>query len=343
MRHLKFALIIVPLLLTSCLEVKTTTRIRKDGSIERMVSLKGSPETIEETRFNIPREDKALWMISQDSVDSENDRYEARATFESIEALNTSFALNAESPGVQIKSTLLLDEGFFFDRYYYMEKIWSDLPGPEVSMAPYITKAELESLILNEMESDSGSMSKVDTDRLSKQMDAYLEDVIFKDFVIELREGGHRSGHIKAIDEMIKAHADSLQEKLNSTNYYDDNPVWKEILAEYIDTLIINAVELSNEEGFLRFYQDWSFFNDVLVDDYQFSVELPGVIRKTTALDVRGNLMSWEPSPVRLFFGGITLEAESSVIKPWSLIITGILLLITLVVTVAGWMRRPRN
>lgn len=343
MRHFKIALILVSLLMVSCLEVKTTTRIKKDGSIDRMVHLKGSSKTIEETRFNIPRQDKARWTITQDSLDDDNDRYEAVATFESIEALNTSFALNAATPGVQVKATLILDEGFFFDRYYYKERVWSDLAGPDIPMTPYVSEAELESLIMNELEADSTSIDQEETERITEQLDLYIGLVIFEDFVVELREGGRRSGHTRAVDNLIKEHSDSLRVKLNSTNFYNDNPVWKTILGEFIDTLIVNDIEMANKDGFSEFFEEWTFFNDVMVDHYQLSVELPGVIRKTTALDVRGNLMTWEPSPVRLFFGGITLEAESSVIKPWSLITTGILLLLTLFVTVAGFLRKSRS
>lgn len=342
MRISKIALSIIPFVMVSCLEVKTITRIDRDGSVERTVQLKGAPETIQETRYNIPREEKALWMITQDSVDKDNDRYEARARFGSVEELNRSFALNALDPGVQVQANLILDEGFFFDRYYYQEKIWSDLPGPDLPLDPYITKAELEALIRNETEADSSLLDETETDRLSKRLDEYLGEVIFDHFIRVFREGGRRSGHLEVIDNVIREHGDSLQAALNTTNYYEGNLVWEAIVSEYIDEHIITDVEAANQKGFAEFYTGWKFFNDVLVDDYQFSVELPGVIRNTTAVDVRGNLMSWEPSPVRLFFGGIVLEAESSVIKPWSLILTGLLLLATLVVTIIGLTRRSQ-
>jgi len=342
MKSFRILTILIPLVMTSCLEVKTTTRIGRDGSAVREVQLKGSAASINKTRFNIPRNDLDLWEIHQDSLDKDNDRMTATARFSTIDALNRSFQLNAVEPGVQIQASLFKDEGFFFDRFIYQEKLWSELPGPQVPMGSYLSKAELEALIQSETEGDSTFLDEAESERISEQLNQYLEQIIFEDFVFELREGGRRSGHAQVIDAMVAEQSDSLQERLSTTNYYDENPVWKTILTAYVDPDILEEVESANQEGLSRFYADWTFFNDVLVDDYSFSVELPGVIRQTTAVDVRGNLMSWEPSPIRLFFGGITLEAESSVIKPWPLILSGLLLVITLGVTVVGFIRKPQ-
>ena len=171
-------------------------------------------------------------------------------------------------------------------------------------------------------------------------LERYLEQLIYDDFVLELRKGGKKTGNLSVIDGMIKEHSDSLMKALSTTNFYDENLIWKSVLEKYVDGAIIEEVEQANAAGLTRFYESWQFFEEVLMDDYSLSVELPGVIRNTSASDVRGNRMTWEPETIRLFFGGISLEAEASVIKPWSLVITGLILLLTLVVTVAGFVRQ---
>ncbi|MCF6238213.1 MAG: hypothetical protein L3J79_05270 [Candidatus Marinimicrobia bacterium] len=70
---------------------------------------------------------------------------------------------------------------------------------------------------------------------------------------------------------------------------------------------------------------------------------MPGVIRKTNAPDVRGNRLSWKPEAIVFFFGGVDLEAESTQINIWSVILTGNLVLLTLAVTVLGFLRRGRS
>ncbi|NQT61510.1 MAG: hypothetical protein HQ556_01005 [Candidatus Marinimicrobia bacterium] len=340
MKYVRTAIMMIPLLMMGCLEVETTSTVNEDGSITRSIQLKGSVESISNTNFNIPRHDIALWQITQDSLKDDRILYHAEAEFESVEALNQSFKLNTMDPGVQIIASLVRDEGFFFNRYYYRENIWADLPGPKLPLEPYLSQSELDALIMNEVEGNEGLLDSTESARLEHQWERYMEQLIYDDFVAELRKGGKSSGNLSTIDGMIKAHSDSLMQALKTTNFYDENRVWKTILDNYVDGAILDEVEQANAAGFTSFYKSWQFFEDVLMDDYSFSVELPGVVRNTTASDVRGNRMTWDPETIMLFFGGISLEAESSVIKPWSLVITGLILLLTLVVTLAGFVRQ---
>jgi hypothetical protein len=193
---------------------------------------------------------------------------------------------------------------------------------------------------MNEVEGNEGLLDSIESTRLEHQWERYMEQLIYDDFVIELRKGGKSSGNLSTIDGLIKMHSDSLMKALQTTNFYDENRVWKTVLGNYIDSTIIDEVEQANTDGFTRFYKSWQFFEDVLMDDYRLSVELPGVVRNTTASDVRGNQMTWDPETIKLFFGGISLEAESSVIKPWSRVITGLILFLTLIVTLVGFIRQ---
>ena len=343
MKYLRIAAVLISLLMVSCLEVETTSKVNVDGTIERTVQLRGSAKSISETNFNIPRHDLDRWEITEDSLSDDRLLYHAVANFESIGAVNQSFKLNATDPGVQIIASLVLKEGFFFTRYFYSEKLWADLPGPDLPMEPYLSQTELDALLKNETEEGKGLLDSVEAARLEARWELYLGQLIFEDFIVEWREGGRRSGQSVEVENMIQEISDPLQKALNNTNYYDENLVWKSILKEYISPEIVEEIHAANYEGFQAFYQRWQFFEEVLIDDYNFSVELPGVIRKTSARDVQGNRMTWDPETISLFFGGIALEAESSVIKPWSLIIAGLLLLITLVVTVAGFLRQRRK
>lgn len=342
MKYLRMAIMMVPVLMVGCLEVETTSKVNTDGSIERSLKLKGSAKDISESKFNIPRKDLALWQVTTDSLGDDKVLYQAAASFESVEHLNQSFKQNAVDPGVQIKASLVLDEGLFFRRYFYREYIWADLPGTKLPMEPYLSQSELEMLIAREEEEPDGPADSIDSDRLEHQWELYMKQLIYEDFIVELREGAQRSGHLSAIDGMLVGHSDSLMETLSNTNFYDDNPVWKLVLENYIDAEIINNIEEANTEGFVRFYDSWQFFEDILLDSYMFNLELPGVIQHTSTGAVQGNLVSWEPVSIRLFFGGIAIEAESSKAKPGAIIFAGLLLVLT-VILILAWSLRPRK
>jgi hypothetical protein len=72
MKYLRTVIMMIPLLMVSCLEVETTSKVNPDGSIERSIQLKGSAESILETNFNVPRHDLEFWQISQDSLEEDN-------------------------------------------------------------------------------------------------------------------------------------------------------------------------------------------------------------------------------------------------------------------------------
>jgi len=340
MKLLNLFPVLLPVLMTSCLEIDTTTRIHPDGRVERAIELKGSATSISETSFNIPRVDAHLWQITQDSIRDDKFHYQARRKFETVDEMNASFEANTSPVHVKIKSELIQSQGLFFTRYYYQEKLWADLPGPNIPMEEYLSEDELQKLILNDTDAGEGLLDSLDEQRLEEQLDRYFQYRIFEDFVEELKAGAQGSGVSQKLNEVLETERDSLVLKLRNTNYYNENLVWKSILKDYFDPGMLELIQENNSEGLNRFYQRWQFLEDVLLNDYSFSVELPGVLRKTTAPDVRGNRMTWEPDAMLLFFGGVQLSAESSIVKIWSVVITGLLFLLTLVITIMSFIRQ---
>jgi hypothetical protein len=203
--------------------------------------------------------------------------------------------------------------------------------------------ANVSRLLLFEENPDSSAMDSVEAAKLEGRLVDYLDQVIFADFFEEVLEGAEQGSILEQIEPDLTKHKDSLLALLKDTNYQDDNPVWQEIMGGFIDSSLVKIIWENNITGFTHFYQSWQFFDNLMVDDFEFSIELPGVIRKTNALDVRGNRLSWKPEAIFFFFGGVDLEAESTQINIWSVILTGILVLLTLVVSLYGFFRRGRS
>lgn len=342
MKRLRPYIILCPLLMLGCLEIETTSKVNPHGSIHRLIKMKGSAQSISDSNFNLPRLDADLWEIKQDSLRDDEQLYSAQRLFESVEALNKSFELNSKPQQVHIKANLEQNEGFFFTRHYYTETLWAELPGPDISMETFLTAAELEALFLNDSDENSGQLDSVESQRIEDQFDKFIQARIYEDFVGELRQGARQAGVFDSVDSILNANNDSLVVQLSSTNYYDENQVWKNVLHAYLSSSVLDSIEQRNAQGFASFYMRWAFFEEVLLDEYILSVEMPGVIRKTSAVDVRGNRVTWEPESILVFFGGIKLEAESSQVRIWSVVVTGVLLLLTLVVSVMSYVRQRK-
>lgn len=343
MKYSNSFIVLIPLLMMSCLEIDTLTKIHPDGTLERSVEVKGSEAEISKTSFNLPRKDRLDWQISQEPAEDENVLYRAKRKFESVQALNESFSENSGPLRMKIRSELDQTEGLFFTRTYYSEKVWADLPGPNLPITEYVSQSEFDAFILSGTDAGEGLLDSIEARRIEDRLDLYLQKTIFEDFAGELRRGARLSDSSDEVEALISEHADSLVVQLNSTNYYDENQAWKSILKTYLPNELLDLIQESNAEGFDQFYTRWQFFEELILNDYSFSIELPGVIRKTTALDVRGNRMTWEPEAISFFFGGVVMEAESSQVRIWSVVLTAALFLLTLVVTIVSFVRQRKN
>ncbi len=332
MKYLKSCILLLPLLLTGCfsvLEVETTSKVNLDGSIERTIQLTGSENEILETKFIIPRQDLDLWQITMDSVEDNRFLYKANANFESVDELNQSLMLNAEDPGVQITADLEIEKGLFFTRYLYSEKVWYDLPGPDIPMEKYLSRRELMSGMSSESNTGMRELSPKEEKRIERRFEEYLQHKYFEGLVIELREGALVSGHIEELEKVLETNSDSLIIELEEVYFDDEYLEWKSILTKYLTPIMLEDIYLSNIEGFDRFLQGWNFLETLLIA-HKISVELPGVIRKNFDNEILGNRAVYTPSSILMFFGGVTLDAESAVARPGALIIGGILMALLL-------------
>ena len=342
MKNLRLQLLLLPLIMTGCLDIETLSSIHPDGSIDRQVELEGSSEKITRTSFNIPRNDTADWQFSVEELSKERQHYRATRHFESVAAMNESFLLNSSPLRIKIESRLELHHGLFLTRYAYQERLWADLPGPDLSMDPYLSQLELEKLKLVNTAVDTTLLDSVEQARLEERFEAYLSRRVYEDFLQEVQVGVQRAALEDVFKNMLEMHGDSLYADLETTNFYDENDVWQEILEKYMGHNSSQAIIDANPEGFEAFQERWQFFEEVLFNGYDLSIEMPGVLRQTNASDVRGNLAHWEPDAVNFFFGGVTLEAESSKVHLWALALTAAILLLTLIVTIGSWLRQRR-
>jgi len=328
------SMVLLPLLLSSCLEIDTLNKINEDGSIDRTIELKGSAESLSKTGFNIPGSDSDLWLISLDSLEDDKLLYRASRHFDSVEELNKSYTDNTGEFKIKIKAELVKSEGLFFTNYRYHEKIWADLPGSDSLINDQEFAAEIKKLLQFEEDPESSSMDSVEAAELESRLENYLDQVIYADFIEEVLIGARRGGISQVIEPRLDGYKDSLMAMLKNTNYQDENPGWQDFMKKFISPLLVRIIWENNIAGFDHLYRSWQFFDNLLMDDFEFRIDLPGVIKKNNATDVQGNLLSWNPEAIFFFFGGVDLEAESSQNYLWGVFLTVVVILLALAVVI---------
>ncbi|NQV14971.1 hypothetical protein HQ531_05880 [bacterium] len=343
MHKLALSIILIPFLLNSCLDIETLTIINQDGSLERHVGLTGDPGEIQTTGFNVPREDIEFWEQTTDSIEKDKASLKASRHFASIDEMNQSFRVNGGPLRVQIEAELKLLKRLFFTRYRYMEKIWADLPGPELPMDDYLCMEDIEALLLRDSHPEESLLDSVEAKRLERAFESYLDHKIFEDFLLELDAGVRAAGISRELMQPVQDNYDSLFSQLRKTNFQNDNQVWQQTLAIYIDTTTIQGIHKNNADGFRQFYKRWQFFEEMIMNGYTFNIELPGSILETNSINVVGNRLSWKPEAVLLFLGGVELNAESSKINPRAIILAGALVFLILLVTLLRFFRKAEK
>ena len=338
----KYSLIVIftCFLLTSCLEIETFTQINADGSIKRKITLEGLADGIQATRFNIPRHDLHLWQVSSDSIDPQKILYSAQRTFESIDALNQSFLKDNGDLKVNIKSELDVSNWLIFTSYKYTEKIWADLPGPQVPMDSYLSSDDLSKLFINKNLAEESRMDSAETQRIENALVSYLEYRAFSDFILELRVGARSVGIEDLLDETLKLMSDSIFVQLKESNYYDTNSEWIEVLGETFDDSTLVNIERENSHGFKSFQNRWDFVEEMSLNNHSFNVALPGVVRETNSNQLSGSSLEWNPDPLQFFFEGVELRAESREFNELTAVIIGLIVFFGLAIMLVWILRR---
>ncbi len=342
MHRTNLILLVLPVFMTACLDIETVSVVHQDGSIDRQIELKGSENDIAATSFNIPRRDTSQWLINREVQSDKKLTYLASRSFASVSEMNQSYEVNSNPLTVKIVAAFEKSHGFFYTRFSYQERIWADLPGPALDLGDYLNEAEVK--ILLDGEKDDTSVDSVEMERLDQQLDKYLKRRIFEDFLSVLRTSARIVGRSAEVEAVLVESGDTLQSRLDLTDFYDENLVWKTLLGEFLDTAVVEDIERGNSQGLVEFYERWQFVEDVFLNDHHFNIQMPGVIRQTNANQVLGNMLSWNPESGHFFFGeGVILKAESAQVNIWSAVLAGMVLVLTLLVTIVGYLRnRPR-
>lgn len=332
---------IITMLFSSCLDIETLTLVNEDGSVERTVSLEGSLEDIEGTGFNRPREELDLWDVQWDSTSEDHSKFSATRRFKDGDELNENLKLNADSLTTWANVEVLKRNGFFYTRYEYTERVWAILPGPELPMDHYVSDAELSLLLESDDEDREAYEDSLELADIEERMDQYLELRIYEDYLGELRKAGEKLGRSEELESVLLVASDSLLKNLSLTNYYIGNPTLKEILAQYMELDFVEDLLEAGDPGLQDFYRRWQFFEEVLLNEITLQATLPGVIRATNATEVVGNRAALPVPGHILFFGGEALEVSSAKLNVWAVVITGIVLLLTLILSL--WSRSRRG
>ncbi|MBN2347772.1 MAG: hypothetical protein JXJ22_02975 [Bacteroidales bacterium] len=351
-----FVFICLLFLFTACLEYKITTRVHSDGSLERIITVKGDSGEIFSGSLMVPVD--SSWDITtswEDAPDKEWGKkkryvYSARKVFNNVHQLNAEFAGDS---GIFSRITPYVDIHkrfkWFFTYIGYKETYPAYFPFTGIPYSDYLSEYELQvfldsdrenyiyipekdSFLLRENATNIPVLSQADSMKVKKVLEniesrfsSWQGEAIVKEFESIVNKIFEEESQFKNLALDFPAVHDSLVNVISAEepDYWDAEKLIQLCSKWMGDTLLIKMYTLHVE--------DFETFNKKLkkeiypFDQYESEVILPGLLTNSNSDTIQGNTLIWKYSFTDFYIKDFIMQAESRILNSWALVVTGIL------------------
>ncbi|MBM4168041.1 MAG: hypothetical protein FJ215_02625 [Ignavibacteria bacterium] len=322
-RHcLSVSIVLFLLAVPGCLEIVSTTRVNNDGSLERTIEITGDSLAIFNSIVPLPLD--SVWNVNK-TYNGRRSLLTATRRFENAQEM--TLALRGE-PGKSITFSPHYEKTslWFFTKHRCTETLRRFNQIDAVPIHDYLSNEEIELLVRRGLKKDTIS-SRADSlmlEDISNRTEEWDARNSFEAYYAEVQKGANMLGDPTLTDADLASRKEELYrntKKLISDGNIDTlKYLFRSILK---NSNIVQAVEL-NEEGIQDFKKKRQFTNDIGVHTFKTRVAMPGLISKTNAPSIEGNVAIWEDYIVIGYFMDYEMLVESREINWWAIVLTGI-------------------
>jgi hypothetical protein len=306
-------------------ERKTTTKINRDGSCERVFVLK----SISDTSSAFPFPPGLSWQTRMENDTVE--RFNATKSYGDVNRINDDYAVQGK---VGIEVTFEKKFRWFYTYFDYKETYKSYYPFHAVSLKSFLTEEEYSRY-------EKGDTSKALKDRMEEFMsrniiEEYLAQLV--DSVTNLHNPSIPAAAFIALKKEMLSH-------FGDTTYLPLLDLMKgpsEMALERATGLQLRGkIEhtLKNIEKSLD--TKYEFMSSISAD-YVNEVVMPGIIMNTNADEIDGSKVSWKFDDEKFALIDYVMTVESRIANPWAMYVTGGLVIVMLILLLLPRLRaRP--
>jgi hypothetical protein len=314
------SLIIISVFLSSCREIRTSTKINEDGSCQRTVVMEGDSTNSLNGSYPVPRD--SSWTVTYDDK-SDPKTYTITKSFRSVKRMNQEYSRPKPDTLMQLSLSMQLKKKFrwFHTVYRYSEIYHTINPFPEYPIYEYLTPEELQLYYLNE-----------DTLDLDDKVDDWLSNSTLNEILSRLYAAADSLKTMGITRGMIESKKDTLFHMLKSDIPDDELP--KKVLS-----LFDRSDNETMEEVINSIIKDINRKNEFIFDltgNYTNQVIMPGLVLDTNAKTLEGNTITWRFEARHFLFEDYEMWVESRVVNRWAMILTGVIGIMLIVTLVLG-------
>lgn len=324
------ALVTLLLIFSACREITVTTKINRDGTFTRTITVTG--DSSEVNKGNLPFPVDGTWEKKsfRDIADSTKHIVTYTKTFRNSDDLNAELK-NDTSWYHNLKREISVKKRFgFFYSYLSFHEIYKSMnPFTFADYRDYLTEDDVEWFIgLKVPVTPADSVTKK---AVEDKVDKFFAESVTAEIEGIMRDGIKRLNNPALDTSVLSVYRDSIAMAVENSNFKSGE--------QLIDTI-----------GERTGNKTWSLLNDLQppifagfdkkmelldtlfsIEGYTEVVEMPGLITGTNSPMLKGNQVSWEFSNESILLRDYELYAESRVINYWAFILTGAVVLLLVI------------
>lgn len=327
-------LILIALLFTfsACREITVTTKINKDGSFTRIITITGDSSDLFNKNLPYPIDDSWLMEVKHDSVDTSM-YVTYTKTYSDSDLLNTEMRtdtgwMSQLDRNIEIRKRF----GFFYSYLTFDEYVKAANPFTFLNFNDYLTAEDMKWLN-NEIQPKTSADTIIMEEVEEKALEFLARSITAE--IVNILEKGIRQLDDPEIDpEIVQMNHDSLL-KLVDEWAFEKPDVFIDSLSGWIENTELLKLKQQQPDLFNEFNIKVQYFDQLFdMHDYHQHVEMPGLITETNAQVLKGNSVSWEVENGSFLFIDYSMHVESRVVNYWMFIITGLIILVLIILLI---------
>jgi len=330
------------LLIGGCLDITTTSEVKRDGSIVRTITFTGDSSAVYSGNF--PVELDSLWTKSAVKTSEKKYTLTATRTFRNAEEMNKTVQGQF---GKTLQYRIALEKSFqwFFTVYRYEEINLPFAQFTSIPMTDYLSQEEIEwfkTKILNG-ELKEGKKTLEDSliaERISPRSEEWTLRNHFAPFFSTFLSG------VAALNDpaLTAAGVESLKDSLyrHSTKAIESNKfdTLHLIFRHVLKTPVVEKVWQINARSFEEIERKIEFEQSIGKHNYVTSVIMPGLITGSNARKIEANKATWQEFLGLASYFEYTMWVESRQVNWWAVIIALVLVVSLMAALIISVLRR---
>lgn len=324
--HVIWSLLFLLITFSSCREITVTTKVNKNGSFTRIMTIRGDSSDLYKPGLPYPIDSSWESHIIPDTSEADKFILTYSKTYANNNLLNAEIENDTSwkkllNRKIEIKKRF----GLFYSYVSFRESYSAANPFTMADYSDFLSTDDLYYLDGNFIPINQADSFKIE--QAEDKMEDYLLHSITLEFLTVLKEGiiGLKNPTTDTLD--VEIYKDSLRVMVEKWSFNDPG----EFISNFANWtgnrayLQLNDIKPPIFEEQSQKYE--LIDNLVQMEGFEQQVEMPGLITSTNSVKIIGNQVSWHVDSDAFLFRDYEMTAESRVVNKFGFIATGVILL----------------